>query len=220
MRILIVDDHPLYREGLKALLMGLAPDVQVVDAPTVADCLALSCQPSAFDLVLLDMNLPGTSRLAALEQIRAAFGDAHVVVISADEDPALIMQVINAGAVGYIPKTTRPAVTINALRLVLAQGIYLPTHALRTASGDGATGSPAVSHKKAPILSDRQGAVLHRLLQGKPNKVIARELDIAEGTVKAHLWAVYQLLDVTSRAQAMCRVHELGLLEQLGKGIS
>jgi DNA-binding NarL/FixJ family response regulator len=219
MRVLIVDDHPLYREGLKALLAGLDPNAQVADASNVAQCLALSGQTAAFDLVLLDMNMPGASGLAALEQVKSAFESACVVVVSADEDPALILQVIDAGAAGYIPKSTDPTVTINALRLVLAHGIYLPANALRMTSG-GAPGLPAAPPRKSLDLSDRQRAVLYRLLQGKSNKVIARDLDIAEGTVKAHLWAVYQILGVASRAQAMCRVHELGLLEQLGEGSS
>lgn len=211
MRVLIVDDHPLYCTGVRALLAGLDPDAEVRDAAHVPDALTLADQGERFDLVLLDMHLPGISGLDALQHIKQGFDSAAVVVVSADEDPALILGTIDAGAAGYIPKSTDPTLTVQALRLVLAHGTYLPRHAWR---GDGLA-APAPADAVLPELSDRQQAVLLRLLQGKANKVIARELGIAEGTVKAHLWAVYQALGVTSRAQAMCRVHALGLLDRL-----
>ena len=214
MRVLIVDDHPLYRAGVRALLAGLDPGLVAVDVSSVAEALQLADAADAFDLVLLDMNLPGSSRLDALQQIKSRFDGAAVVVVSGDEDPALILATIEAGAAGYIPKSTDPAVTIQALRLVLAHGTYLPAAALRHVAD--LTPKVAGPAGAMPELSERQRAVLLRLLQGKANKVIARELGIAEGTVKAHLWAVYQVLGVSSRAQAMCRVHALGLLDRLG----
>lgn len=209
MHILIVDDHPLFREGLKTLLTALEPGVRISDAGSVAEAVALPAA-DAPDLILLDMNLPGTSRLDALRQVKAAHEGASVVVVSGDEDPLLIRSVVDAGAAGYIPKTTDASLTIQALRLVLANGIYLPRAAL-TAAGAPAPATPA--SKAAPEFSGRQLAVLKCLLQGKANKVIARELSIAEGTVKAHLWAIYQALGVNSRAQAMYRVHELHLFD-------
>ena len=210
MHILIVDDHPLFREGLKTLLIALEPAVRISDAGTVAQAIALAAV-DAPDLILLDMNLPGTSRLDALRQVKAAHEAASVVVVSADEDPVLIRSAIDEGAAGYIPKTSDASLTIQALRLVLANGIYLP----RAALTGGAAHSSAESSKSKglPEFSGRQLAVLKCLLQGKANKVIARELDIAEGTVKAHLWAIYQALGVNSRAQAMYRVHELHMFE-------
>ena len=213
MRVLIVDDHPLYRAGVRALLSGLDPDLTAADVSNVSEALGLADTDPSFDLVLLDMNLPGANRLDALQQIKARFESAAVVVVSGDEDPSLILATIDAGAAGFIPKSTDPAITMQALRLVLAHGTYLPVHALRHASESGSHASG--SGLAMPDLSERQRAVLLRLLHGKANKVIARELGIAEGTVKAHLWSVYQLLGVTSRAQAMCRVHELGLLDRL-----
>lgn len=213
MRVLIIDDHPLYRAGVRALLSGLDPDLIAADVSNVAEALQLADKGESFDLVLLDMNLPGTNRLEALQQIKARFESAAVVVVSGDEDPSLILATIDAGAAGFIPKSTDPAVAIQALRLVLAHGTYLPAHALRHVVES--TPMSSDDELALPELSERQRAVLLRLLQGKANKVIARELGIAEGTVKAHLWSVYQLLGVTSRSQAMCRVHELGLLDRL-----
>ena len=213
MRVLIIDDHPLYRAGVRALLLGLDPELVAADASSVAEALTLGDGQEPFDLVLLDMNLPGANRLAALQQVKARFETAAIVVVSADEDRALILKVIDAGAAGYIPKSTDPGITIQALRLVLAHGTYLPAHALRHMAETSSLESGATN--SAPEFSERQRSVLLRLLQGKSNKVIGRELGIAEGTVKAHLWSVYQLLGVASRTEAMCRVHALGLLDAL-----
>ena len=211
MRVLIVDDHPLYREGLKALLSGLEPGVDAIGVGSVSEAVEAAQQGAAFDLVLLDMNLPHVGVLEALRQIKTVFEGASVVIISGEEDPTFILQTIDAGAAGYIPKSTDSTLTIQGLRVVLAQGVYLPRSALHRGSTAAAGARMAV-----PDMSPKQRLVLDRLLQGKSNKVIARELDIAEGTVKAHLWAVYQMLGVTSRTQAMCRMHELGLLGQHG----
>ena len=211
MHILIVDDHPLFREGMKILLSSLDPAVRMSEAGTVAEAVARARTESP-DLVLLDMNLPGVSRLDALREVKAACESAAVVVVSADEDPLFVRACIDAGAAGYIPKTTDSTLTIQALRLVLAHGIYLPRSAL-TRPGTARPSGSAAAWRDLPQLSDRQMAVLERMLQGKPNKIIARDLNIAVGTVKAHLWAVYQALGVTSRSQAMYRVHELGLFD-------
>lgn len=208
MHILIVDDHPLFREGLKTLLAALEPGVRVSDAGSVDEAVALRGD-DAPDLILLDMNLPGTSRLDALHQVKAAHEGAAVVVVSGDENPLLIRSAVDAGAAGYIPKSTDASLTIQALRLVLANGIYLP----RAALTGGAAPAPPANATGSPEFSERQLAVLKCLLQGKANKVIARELSIAEGTVKAHLWAIYQALGVNTRAQAMYRVHELHLFD-------
>ena len=204
MNVLIVDDHPLYREGVKALLFGLDPTIDATGVSRVAQA-AAAVGSKHIDLVLLDMNLPGSSHLQALNEVRAIFDGATVVVVSGEEDPALVLAVIDAGAAGYIPKSTDPDITIQALRLVLAQGVYLPPLALHHAAQRATRQAP-------PALSEKQGAVLQLLLKGKSNKLIAREMDIAEGTVKAHLWAVYQTLGVNSRSQAMCKAFELGLL--------
>lgn len=221
MRVLLIDDHPLFREGLKGLLLGLEPSVQVEQAGSVDAAEAL--QGQAFDLVLMDLHMPGSQGMEALSRTKALFEASAVVVVSGDESPSTIQRAIQHGAAGYVPKTTDPSVTIQALRLVLAQGTYLPPEALRQ-PGSGvdappATPEPAPSSSHSPNwpqeLSPRQLAVLRCLLQGKPNKVIAREIGIAEGTVKAHLWAVYQLLGVNNRAQAMYRAHELQLFSAL-----
>jgi DNA-binding NarL/FixJ family response regulator len=209
MNVLIIDDHPLFRQGLKALLSALDPSLDALDVNNILEVKALHASGYTPELVLLDMNLPDVSRVEALHDVKALFEAASVVVISADEDPVLIRSAIEAGAAGYIPKTTDAAVTIHALRLVLSNGIYLPAAALGALSS--APSSAARAAAEMPEFSPRQHAVLRCLLQGKSNKVIARELHMAQGTVKAHLWAVYQAMGVNSRTQAMYRAHELGL---------
>ena len=166
------------------------------------------------DLVLLDMGLPEIRGLDALKLLRHSFPDASVVVVSGDEDPDLVRDAIELGAAGYIPKTTDPELTIQALRLVIANGTYLPTSIFGRRSGAVEPGAQAAT---SPHFSERQLTVLKALLQGKQNKVIARELGIAEGTVKAHLWAVYQALGVGTRTQAMYRSHELRLFEPVNR---
>lgn len=210
-RILVIDDHPLFREGLRSLLTGLAPEVEVVQACSVEDARRLAATEASLrpELVLMDWLMPGVQGVEALHQVRSLFEDAAVVVVSGEESPQIIREAIQQGASGYIPKSTDPSVITQALRLVLAQGVYLPREALM--GSDVRVPDP----NWAQQLSPRQFSVLQCLLQGKPNKVIAREIGIAEGTVKAHLWSVYQVLGVANRAQAMYRAHELGLFGHL-----
>jgi len=213
MHVLIVDDHPLFRTGLKALLYELDSNIETAEAATLGEVCHLGEMGNIFDLVLLDMNLPDGNGLDVLRRAKEVFDASLVVIMSATEDPHLIRSAIDMGACGYIPKTTNPAVTVNALRLVLAHGIYLPLNILQGMGGDGATFTKELECSQ-PSLSERQLAVLQRLLQGKPNKIIARELAIAEGTVKAHLASIYQVLNVATRSQAMARAHQLGFFEQ------
>jgi DNA-binding NarL/FixJ family response regulator len=219
MHVLIIDDHPLYRDGLAAVLSGLQPDIEVTGVSHLAAAAAWRASPRgagrAVDLVLLDMALPGVSRLDALQQVQMLFEDSSVVVVSGEDDAQFVMRAIDAGAAGYILKSTDGDAVVQALRTVLAQGVYLPPTALLRPPGAAPVAGAASTSDVGvyvPTLSDKQRAVLQGLLQGKSNKVIARDLGMAEGTVKAHLWAVYQTLGVNSRSQAMCKAYELGLL--------
>ena len=211
MRILIIDDHPLFRTGLESLVRALSPAVSVLQ---VADLAAAAAHSGSVDLVLLDLNLPGAQPLQSLRRARELFESACLVVVSAQDDASTIHDCIAGGAAGFIPKDTDPGLTEQALRLVLAHGIYLPPKALDQPlpSSAGPRPSQARPADALPCLSPRQQAVLRSLLQGKSNKLIARDIGIAEGTVKAHLWAVYQVLGVQSRAQAMYRAHEMGII--------
>ena len=223
MHVLIIDDHPLYRDGLAAVLSGLQPDIEVTGVSHLAAAAAWRSSPAGagrpVDLVLLDMALPGVARLDALAQVQVLFEDSSVVVVSGEDDAQFVMRAIDAGAAGYILKSTDGDAVVQALRTVLSQGVYLPPTALLRPPGAvlGTAGVAVATYAAdleayVPSLSDKQRAVLQGLLQGKSNKLIARDLGIAEGTVKAPLWAVYQSLGVNSRSQAMCKAYELGLL--------
>ena len=197
MRVLLVDDHSLFRRGLRLMLRELMPEADVSEAADGEAALALAGE--RFELILLDLNMPGASGLDVLDAIRQAFPDSLVTVLSGEDDPTLIRACIAHGAAGFIPKSARPEVMHGALQVVLARGVYLPEKAL------GATPASAAN------LSPRQLEVLRRALRGTPNKLIARELQISEGTVKSHLSAAFQVLGVRNRIEALYCAARLGL---------
>jgi len=210
MRILIVDDHALFRQGLRFLLRDLDAELEISEAGDCAQALGLGAQP--FDVVLLDLHMPGVAGLAALEAMRQAFEASRIVVLSGEEDPRQIRRAIDAGAVGFIPKSATPEVLLGALRLVLADGIYLPTVALRGVDERSAVESSVMTNDRLrEALSERQVDVLQKAVQGKANKVIARELGISEGTVKAHLSAAFRALGVHNRTEAVYAAARSGL---------
>jgi DNA-binding NarL/FixJ family response regulator len=216
MRVLIVDDHPLFIKGVQALLSELEPGIETTGARSLEDASA-AAGSTPVDLVLLDLKLPGTHDLDALVRMRALLESTPIVVISGNDSAEYIWRAIDLGAAGYIPKDTDQSLIIHALRVVLARGVYIPPQALRGDPVAPATSRAPHPARTAPPLSSRQMAVLQMLLQGKSNKVIARDLSIAEGTVKTHLWAIYQALGVNSRLQAMAKAHELRLVEEFGR---
>jgi DNA-binding NarL/FixJ family response regulator len=208
MRVLVVDDHPLIRAALKAILLNLDAEVAVAEAGTAREALEQGRRDPAIDVVLLDLMLPDVSGIEAVVQVKEVFDSVPVIVVSAQDDPDLASAAIRAGAAGYVAKSTADAgETARALRQVLAHGVYMPGHML-AAMGDGAGAVQSVR----PQFSPRQQEVLVGLLHGKSNKAIARVLNVSEGTVKAHLWAIYQVLGVSTRLQAFERCHKLGLI--------
>lgn len=215
MHILIVDDHPLFIKGVQTLIGELHPTVETTGACSIEAAAEIASRV-AVDLVMLDLKLPGTKDLEALGRMRTVLPAIPIVVVSGNDDPDYVWRAIDLGAAGYIPKDTDQTLMVHALQVVLARGVYLPPHALRHDLAPTATTTTGTFSARAttPALSERQIAVLQGLLQGKSNKVIARDLQIAEGTVKAHLWSIYQALGVSSRLQAMAKAHELHLVER------
>ncbi|AXQ29175.1 DNA-binding response regulator [Solimonas sp. K1W22B-7] len=209
MKILLVDDHELFREGIKLLLANLADDVVFAEASSCATALN---QPAGapFDVILLDFHLPGMHGFEALRALRQRYDEPAIVVLSAEENPALIVQAIDEGAAGFIPKTSSHAVMMAALRLVLAGGTYLPPHALLGSTSPAAQAQQA-SGDVLGELTPRQVETLRLAMQGKANKVIAREMDVSEATVKAHLSASFRALGVHNRTEAVFSAARLGL---------
>jgi DNA-binding NarL/FixJ family response regulator len=212
MKMLLVDDHALFREGLKLLLRSLGGELEIDEAGDCPQALE-RMSGQAYDLVLLDMNLPGRGGLDALTALREAAPSTPVVVLSGEEDPHLVRGAIDRGAMGFIPKSSTPEILIPALKLALAGGVYLPPAVLDTRA-DAPQSAPAQSkpQETSPAgLTQRQMDVLRCVVQGKPNKVIARELDISEGTVKAHLSSVLHALGARNRTEAVYAAARLGL---------
>jgi DNA-binding NarL/FixJ family response regulator len=207
MRVLAIDDHTLLLKGIQSLLRELDSTVECLIARTLHDGLLIAVEREV-DLILLDLQLPGTTGLQTLVVAKQECPEIPVVVVSANNDRNVILEAIELGAAGYITKELDMFELQTALPLVLKRGIYLPPQIFRS-------DKVKVGNRESPTFSNRQLQTLQRILQGKSNKVIARELGIAEGTVKAHLFEVYQRLQANSRLSAMVRVHELGLEDQM-----
>lgn len=216
MKILVVDDHPLILEALHHVLRQLDREVEVYDARTAAEGRKLVAAHPESGLLLLDLTLPDADGFAVLDELRHDFPAIPVVVLSASDRREDVLRAIDLGAMGFIPKTSSNQVMLQALRLVLSGGVYLPPVALVHQEGaetDGAADSSPATRVTARELglTGRQAQVLALILQGKPNKVICRELGLAEGTVKIHVAAILRALNVSTRTQAVIEASRLGL---------
>ena len=218
MKILVVDDHPLILEALHHTLLQLDQDALLHDARTAAEGRALANAHPDADLLLLDLGLPHAHGLSLLLEVREHHPAIPVVVLSGSERHEDVMRAIDAGAMGYIPKSYPPKLMLSALRVVLSGAVYLPPLALQgpeLASSKPPTRTPVEEPATLSVrslgLTERQAQVLALILQGKPNKLICRELDLAEGTVKVHVAAVLRALNVQTRTQGVVAVSRLGL---------
>jgi len=207
MDILVVDDHPLVREGLKHLLAGLHDNTRVLEAASAAAALETLAGRADLDLVLLDVHLPDRDGLSLLAEIGREAPDLPVVMLSGAQDPALMRAALDAGAAGFIPKSSLSQVVLPALRLVLAGGVYVPPEMVFAR----ATGGPDPA---APLLTERQRQVLQLIVEGGSNKEIAAKLQLSEPTVKGHLVAVFRALQVRTRTQAIAAAARLGLFSR------
>lgn len=209
MKVLLIDDHALFRRGLRLMLRELAADMDLSEAEDCAHALAVGHEN--FDLILLDMNMPGVNGLDGLNCIKQAWPVAFLVVLSGEEGAELIRDAIDQGACGFVPKSSSPEVMITALQLVLAKGIYLPPQVLHGGRAGVLPASPLAVTGVPAGMTERQAEVLRLALKGAPNKVIARELSISEGTVKSHLSTVFRLLNVRNRTEALYCAARMGL---------
>ena len=205
MKTLLIDDHALFREGLALLMSSAFPEHVCHQAGSLAQALDLLAAQPDIRLVLFDLGLPDNTGIAGLQRLREAAPQASVVVLSADDTPETVLAAIDNGAAGFIPKTSRPNAMREALERVLAGGVYLPPDML------GPRPDAAHADGTALGMSPRQLDVLRLLIDGKSNKLICRELDLAESTVKTHLAAIFRKLEVSSRTQAVVAAARLGL---------
>jgi DNA-binding NarL/FixJ family response regulator len=207
MRALLIDDHPLIHEIMPAVLRKALGEVAVATEATLEAGLSRAAGAVPPDLVVLDLGLPGCNGLDALARFRLAFPKLRLVVLSATCDRGSILAALEAGAAGFIPKTSKPDVMIAAFKVIAAGGTYVPPESLEDPGAQGSTRQTP----KAPELTERQHDVLRLILKGYNNERIACELAIAPNTVKQHAHAVFTALDVSSRAEAMIAAARLGL---------
>lgn len=215
MKVLIADDHALIREGMSHALSQLRPDAVMVNAQDYTEALQRVSAETDFDLVLLDLTMPGMDGLEGLVCLQQQLGDVPVVVISATDSPDTVKRVLAAGARGYIPKISPQNVLLMALELVLCGGTYIPPELLDCSdiAASDPTAATTPTDVNISMLTRRQKEVTQLLAQGKTNKQISRELGLSEGTVRTHLNAIYKTLNVSNRTQAGRVAHELGLLD-------
>jgi len=207
MKALLIDDHTLFRDALGLLIGAHFPELALLQAGDLASGLvALDLNPD-LRLVLLDLNLPDSQGLAAITRLREQAPSCRVVVLSADDRPETVEQAIEQGACGFVPKTAQGNTLTQALRITLDGGVYLPPGAT-----PGTLPPAAVVVTPDSLgLSPRQADVLRLLIEGQPNKLICRALDLSESTVKTHLAAVFRRLEVNTRTQAVLAAARLGL---------
>ncbi len=210
LRILLADDHALFRAGLRHLLKDFGDQVQIEEAHDYDATVKRLSQTDDLDLLLLDLNMPGMTGIAAVEDLCALAPDVPIIVISVRETAEDVRKAIDAGAAGYIPKSSTPEVMMSALQLVLSGGIYLPPNLLHElpAGVGGAAENGGPPDDQLARLTPRQRDVLRLLAQGQSNKQIADVLGLAPGTVKIHISRILRAFKVQNRTQAVIAAAE------------
>ena len=215
MHVLLVDDHKMFTDSLKMALNGLQEGNTLLEAQSRDEALAYRDQ--RFDVILLDLHMPGNDGMDNLAILREAFDTACIVVVSGETDPHIILQTIQNGAAGYVSKTSDVQALLDALKTVLQGGVSLPARLLRAPfQRTLPLNRPPVPHNEAlGTLSPRQKEVLFSAIRGQSNKVIAREMRVAESTVKHHLAIAFKVLGVANRTAAVYEANRLQLFPEL-----
>ncbi|TWC43139.1 LuxR family two component transcriptional regulator [Pseudomonas sp. SJZ079] len=205
--ILIADDHPLFRSALQqALTLGLGQDVRLVEAASIAELEACLAQKADWDLVLLDLNMPGAHGFSGLVLLRGQFPQIPVVMISAQEDAAVVARSREFGASGFIPKSSSLETIQQAVRQVLDGDAWWPQQSEQAA---GVSAEAKAASAGLASLTPQQFRVLTMVCEGLLNKQIAYELSVSEATVKAHVTAIFRKLGVRTRTQAALLLQQM-----------
>lgn len=203
---LAIDDHPLFLDALRLAIHAAYPDAEIVAAASIAEAHeALATRGGGFDLVLLDLFMPGIRSFDGLLDLRRRYPKVPIVIISAHEDPRIIHEAMRSGAAGFIPKSVRKPELVRAIEDVLSGSITLPEGYEPSRAAPLPQPSPRLADRLAS-LTPQQIRVLQMLRQGKLNKQIAYELHVGETTVKAHVSEILRKLNVASRTQAVIEV--------------
>jgi DNA-binding NarL/FixJ family response regulator len=210
MNILVVDDHPLYRSGVVHTLQNTGMEVEVVECASLDTAFQRLDGGLQVDLMILDLQMPGYQGTDSVRTVRARRPELPVLVLSGSEDPSIVRACIDLGACGFVPKSAPSDEFHAALLLVLSGGVYLPPTSL-------SVGTPATRAQQdawarlGAHLTDRQRQVLLGIVQGKPNKVIARDLGLSDTTVKSHVAHILDALVVSNRTEAVYALARAGL---------
>lgn len=204
LRVLLADDHEMVRVAMRYALGGIAESIDWLEASDAAQAQAILDRGPTPDLALLDIHMPGSTGIDWIRAMRRAHPTLPLLVMSAVEDPQMVRALIDSGVAGFIPKSDSSAVILQAVRLVLAGGTYAPLRLLAQQPSSLEMGTrPGARVPTVAGLTGRQSEVLALLARGLPNKLIARELGLSESTVKVHLLAIYRVLSVRNRTEAV-----------------
>ena len=222
-KILLVDDHALFRDGMRYVLQQLPEEVEIMEAGNLTDGMRLAMQHPELDMALLDLNMPGSEGPISIRDFHRRYPHIPVVVVSGEEGRGHMERVMNYGAMGFISKSSSAAVMLGAVNLVMSGGVYIPAEMLRQHSViiddiESDRQSKMKADRRSQLTNDygltcRQMDVLRHIAAGLSNKEIAEAINLAEGTVKIHVAAVFQALRVGNRMEAVRVAEQLGLLE-------
>ncbi len=206
-KILIVDDHPLFRESLSGVLQGLelhGKNPTILLAEDAMHALTVIEENKDIDIIMADIDMPGMDGLTLLKQIKPLLPDTIIVMISGSENSIDVQHALKLGAKGFIQKNSETSILLAALKLILAGGTYIPPLMLES--------QMTMQEEKQASLTTRQMEILKHLQQGMQNKIIAYKLDLSEATVKVHVRHIFSVLGVKNRSQAVQKALELGIL--------
>ncbi|MFT6917104.1 MAG: DNA-binding NarL/FixJ family response regulator [Motiliproteus sp.] len=208
-KIIIADDHPLFRAALKQAVLQAVAGVEIIETDSLVSLQETVATHADADLVLLDLHMPGTSGFTGLAYLRGQNSGMPVVVVSGSEQPQVMLRAIEYGASGFIPKSAPLEVISGAIRAVLEGEVWLPQE---VTDGDATLSSDDVIFaEKLGSLTPQQFRVLMMLTEGLLNKQIAYELSVSEATIKAHVTAILRKLGVHSRTQAVIEANRMGV---------
>jgi DNA-binding NarL/FixJ family response regulator len=216
MRLLLVDDHALFREGMRLVLQQLPEVTEILEAGSFSEALKVAEANPDLDLALLDLNMPGSDGAISIRYFNQHYPHIPVMVVSGEEGRTIMEKVMGSGALGFVCKNSSAPVMLSALNLVLSGGVYVPPQLLRP-SDDGSRQDADRLDKRSTRtnefgLTARQMEVLQCIAEGLSNKEIADRLNLAEGTVKIHVAATYQTLRVNNRMEAVRLAEQLGMI--------
>ena len=211
MKVFLVDDHSLVREGIKHVITRHFADAVVYEASNFSEASTIAEQQQEFDIVLLDFLLPDIDGTECIEKLRLLLPTSPILSLSSVDDSKIIGKAMNSGIQGFIHKSSKADIMTSAINLILSGGIYFPPELFRGKQVTG-TDSSFKNPAKSFELTSRQRDVLKGLVDGKSNKEIAVTLNLSEATVKTHLVGLFRLLDVSNRTQAVTIALEFGLL--------